>query len=222
MTAPRVEAFGDSGVLVTLGDRIELAASARAAALAEAIAAATAGKPGWGRPINAYASVLISIDPLEPGVEAALDVVRTVVATASGSASAAGGQRPVLELPTRYGGPDGPDLETVAELHGLRPADVIELHAGMLYTVHFLGFAPGFAYLGELPSEIATPRLATPRTHVPAGSVAIADRQTAVYPFASPGGWRLLGRTTVDLWDVTADPPARLRARDRVRFVPIR
>ena len=127
---------------------------------------------------------------------------------------------PLHELPVRYGGDDGPDLESVAEEVGHSPADVVELHAATTYEVLFLGFAPGFAYLGELEPPLVVPRLATPRPRVPAGSVAIAGPMTAVYPHASAGGWRLLGRTDALLFDPGATPPARLRPGDRVRFVP--
>jgi KipI family sensor histidine kinase inhibitor len=97
----------------------------------------------------------------------------------------------------------------------------VDLHAGTVYRVLFLGFTPGFAYLGDLPERLGLPRLATPRTRVPAGSVAIAGRQTAVYPFSTPGGWRLIGRTDLDIWDATRDRPAALLPGMRVRFVPI-
>ena len=105
---------------------------------------------------------------------------------------------------------------------GLRPADVVELHAGTTYEVLFLGFAPGFAYRGEVHARLVVPRLATPRVRVPAGSVAIAGPMTAVYPQASPGGWRILGLTEAVMFDPRAAPPARLRPGDRVRFVPER
>ena len=224
MIRPIIEPFGDSGVLVTLGDRIDVELSGQAAALAEVIHEANRDRPGWRRPVPAYASVLVPVDPVDPGVEAAIERIRPVVDAIARDQARRPEPDPsiVIELPTVYGGPHGPDLATVAELHGLRPTDVVELHAGTLYTVHFLGFAPGFAYLGEVPETIATPRLATPRTRVPAGSVGIADRQSAVYPFTSPGGWRLIGRTAMSLWVVTRDPPALLRPGDRVRFIPVR
>jgi KipI family sensor histidine kinase inhibitor len=127
----------------------------------------------------------------------------------------------VIELPTRYGGADGPDLDEVAALHGLSARAVIEFHAGTVYRVAFVGFLPGFAYLGSLPHSLATPRRATPRERVPAGSVGIADRQTGVYPFASPGGWQLIGRTATTVWDPRRDPPALLEPGRRIRFVPL-
>jgi KipI family sensor histidine kinase inhibitor len=110
----------------------------------------------------------------------------------------------------------------VAAETGLTPRDVVDLHAGTTYEVLFLGFAPGFAYLGELPEALRLPRLATPRPRVPAGSVAIAGAMTAVYPHPSPGGWRLLGRTDAAVFDAASSAAARLRPGDRVRFVPVR
>lgn len=123
-----------------------------------------------------------------------------------------------VELPTVY---DGPDLTDVGRLTGLGADEVVRRHAAAEYVVSFIGFAPGFAYLGPLDSALQVPRLATPRTRVPAGSVAVAEDSTAVYPTASPGGWRLLGRTAVVLFDASADPPALLTAGVRVRFVPV-
>jgi KipI family sensor histidine kinase inhibitor len=126
-----------------------------------------------------------------------------------------------VEIPTFYGGTYGPDIEFVAAHSGLSVDDVIARHSEMTYTVYMLGFAPGFAYLGGLPEELVAPRLPTPRQAVPAGSVGIAGAQTGVYPIETPGGWRLIGRTLIALFDPTADPPALLRPGDRVRFAPI-
>lgn len=126
---------------------------------------------------------------------------------------------PLVELPVRY---DGPDLAAVARSWGMTTAEAAATHAGGRYVVAFCGFAPGFAYLSGLPEELAVPRLATPRTRVPAGSVAVADTWCSVYPMASPGGWRLLGRTDATLWDPHAEQPATLAPGTRVRFVAIR
>jgi inhibitor of KinA len=126
-----------------------------------------------------------------------------------------------VEIPVCYGGEFGPDLEGVAALHGLTPDQVIELHAATSYLVYFLGFVPGFAYLGELPEALVTPRLATPRKRVPAGSVGIAGSQTGVYPFETPGGWRLLGRTPMAMFRTDRDGLSLLSIGDRVRFRPI-
>ena len=126
-----------------------------------------------------------------------------------------------VEIPVCYGGEYGPDLEEVASLHKITPEQVIKLHSSASYLVYFLGFVPGFAYLGELPEELVMPRLATPRKKVPAGSVGIAGNQTGVYPFETPGGWRLLGRTPVSMFRTDRDGLSLLSIGDRVRFVPI-
>ena len=126
-----------------------------------------------------------------------------------------------LEIPVCYGGEFGPDLDDVAALHEMTPAEVVELHSSVTYAVYFLGFVPGYPYLGELPTALATPRLATPRRHVPAGSVAIGGNQTGVYPFATPGGWRLIGRTPVAMFRPDRASMSLLSIGDRVRFVPI-
>ncbi|HYL64272.1 MAG TPA: 5-oxoprolinase subunit PxpB [Candidatus Methylomirabilis sp.] len=126
-----------------------------------------------------------------------------------------------VEIPVCYGGEYGPDLNDVAELHGLTAERVVELHSGAEYIVYFLGFVPGFAYLGELPQELVTPRLAAPRKSVPAGSVGIAKDHTGVYPVSTPGGWRLLGRTPVSMFQPERKEMSRLAIGDRVRFVPI-
>jgi len=127
----------------------------------------------------------------------------------------------VVEIPVCYGGEFGPDLKDVAGLHGMTPDAAIELHASQTYLVYFLGFAPGFAYLGELPDTLVTPRLPTPRRSVPAGSVGIAGRQTGVYPISTPGGWRLLGRTPATMFRPDRPEMSLLAIGDRVRFVPI-
>ncbi len=126
-----------------------------------------------------------------------------------------------VEIPVCYGGDFGPDLRDVAELHGLTIDRAIELHAATSYIVYFLGFAPGFAYLGEVPEELATPRLPSPRRSVPVGSVGIAGRQTGVYPIATPGGWRLLGRTPAKMFQPDRAEMSLLAIGDHVRFVPI-
>lgn len=122
----------------------------------------------------------------------------------------------VVEVPTRY---DGPDLEEVARLWQMTTAEVVATHTALEHEVAFCGFAPGFAYCAGLPEHLAVPRRHDPRPRVPAGSVAVADRWTGVYPTASPGGWQLLGRTDLGLWDVACDQPATLAPGTRVRFV---
>lgn len=126
-----------------------------------------------------------------------------------------------VRVPVRYGGQDGPDLEAAAAVCGLDPASYVQRHCASRYTVAMLGFAPGFAYLLGLDPALAAPRLATPRRQVPAGSVGIAGEQTGIYPQASPGGWRLIGRTELTLFDPARDPPSLLQPGDRVRFVAL-
>lgn len=127
----------------------------------------------------------------------------------------------IVEIPVVYGGEEGPDLQVVAEMNELTEQEVIEIHTSRTYFVHMLGFAPGFPYLGGLDERIAAPRKATPRARIEAGSVGIAGNQTGVYPFASPGGWQIIGRTDVQLFNPEMDPPTLLQAGDRVQFVAV-
>lgn len=222
---PRIAALGDAAVLVELGSSVDLETNRRVRSVARRIVAGTGGLPGWGAPVPGACSVLVPVDPIDPGVRAAVTRLASLVtADAAGSDEPAeppvAEDGPVLEIPTRYGGPDGPDLAAVAELTRLSNSAVVERHAGATYTTLFLGFVPGFGYLGPLPPELVVPRRPVPRTHVPAGSVAIAGAQTAIYPIESPGGWWLIGRTDAVLWDPRRNPPALLRAGARVRFVP--
>jgi KipI family sensor histidine kinase inhibitor len=175
--------------------------------------------PGVLDAIPARASLLLLYDPLGTTPE-------EVRACLSGLASAADAAEPdgeprLLEVPVLYGGEAGADLARIAEAAGLSEREVVELHSGAEYTVDFLGFMPGFPYLSGLPERLHTPRLETPRTLVPQGSVAIAEHQTAIYPVASPGGWNLIGRTPYRCFDPRKHPPALFEPGDRVRFVPI-
>jgi KipI family sensor histidine kinase inhibitor len=222
-----IVAFGDAAVLIQLGGEGGVAAAARAQAVASLIRSLATEQPGWGAVVPAAASVLVHVDPVTPGVEAAISAIRE--ALEAGLADHEAGLPdheagpavgPAIEIPVRYGGGEGPDLDEVADLTGLSAESVIEAHASMEYRVLFLGFAPGFAYLGPLPPSIVVPRRASPRVRVPSGSVAVAGPNTAVYPVDSPGGWRILGRTSVGLWDPRRDPPALLEPGAVVRFVP--
>jgi inhibitor of KinA len=127
----------------------------------------------------------------------------------------------LVEIPVCYGGEFGPDLAEVCAMRGLTVAQAVELHASVEYLVYFLGFVPGFAYLGELPEALVTPRMAVPRRRVAAGSVGIAGNQTGVYPFATPGGWRLIGRTPVAMFRADRDGLSFLSIGDRVQFTPV-
>jgi KipI family sensor histidine kinase inhibitor len=222
----RFSPFGEAALLVTLGDRIDIDLNRRAHLLATAVGRLRGADPRLGRPVTGYASVLVPFDPLELDAAAAQAIVAPSVEAAMRADleadSSARGRARTVTIAVRYGGADGPDLDEVAALHDLRPADVVALHTGATYRVFMLGFAPGFGYLGPLPAELVTPRRATPRERVPAGSVAIAGEQTAIYPFATPGGWRLIGRTEQRMWDLGRRSPALLRPGDTVRFEPAR
>ncbi len=126
----------------------------------------------------------------------------------------------LVEIPVVYGGEAGPDLAEVAERAGMTPKQVVELHSATDYVVYFIGFQPGFPYLGGLDERLHTPRRAEPRVVVPAGSVGIGGSQTGIYPLAAPGGWQLIGHTPLSLFDPDAQPPTLLRPGDSVRFVP--
>jgi KipI family sensor histidine kinase inhibitor len=217
---PRIVPFGDCALMIIIGDEIDAELNEQAHRLAAAIRRLASADSRFGEPVPAYATVLVPTDPHAPAAEL-MAVLEEVIHEAAGRREPAPPPRR-HELPTRYGGDNGPDLEELAALHDLRPADVIDLHASVDYRVYLLGFAPGFAYLGRVPEAIATPRRGTPRSHVPAGSVAIGRDQTGVYPFVTPAGWNIIGRTDTTLWDPAADPPALLAPGDNVRFVPIR
>jgi inhibitor of KinA len=166
----------------------------------------------------AYCSLLIKFDAMLLRHEDLEEIVRGYIDRME---KAALPEPRLVEIPVCYGGEFGPDLEEVARLHRITTARAIELHAATHYLVYFLGFAPGFAYLGELPEALVTPRLTMPRRSVPAGSVGIAGSQTGVYPIATPGGWRLLGRTPVEMFRPERAEMSLLSIGNRVRFVPI-
>jgi KipI family sensor histidine kinase inhibitor len=158
--------------------------------------------------------VVVRFDPLQlDPAEAERQTARLLQSIAAPTSPAGN----AVEVPTRY---DGPDLQDTAARSGISVEELVALHSRREYRAFFLGFLPGFAYCGLLDPRIVAPRLERPRERVPAGSVAIADGQTAIYPLESPGGWRLIGRTDLALFDVAKDPPALIRPGDRVRFVP--
>jgi inhibitor of KinA len=166
----------------------------------------------------AYCSVLVKFDPLRYGHEDIETILRGYLGRVEGVILPEPRQ---VEIPVCYGGEFGPDLLDVSATRGMKPEQVIKLHSSITYVVYFLGFVPGFAYLGELPEALVTPRLATPRRAVPPGSVGIAAHQTGVYPFATPGGWRLLGRTPLSIFRPDRSELSLLAIGDHVRFTPI-
>ncbi len=166
----------------------------------------------------AYHSVLIVFDPLAQDHQTLEQRLTQYIARLD---SISLPDPRTVEIPVHYGGEHGPDLEDLAALHNLTPQQVIELHSTASYLVYFVGFVPGFAYLGGLPSELATPRLQSPRKRVPKGSVAIGGAHTGVYPFETPGGWRIIGRTPLEIFDPDSNELSRLRIGDQVRFAAI-
>jgi inhibitor of KinA len=208
----RVVDSSDRSLLLVFDDRISPAARGSVLRLTPLLQSV----PGVTNVHPAYASILIDFDPLAVRHS---DVAGAAARLFVQAAAASLPEPRTVEIPVSYGGEFGPDLEAVAALTGHTPDEVVALHSSAAYLVYFLGFSPGFPYLGGMPESIATPRLDTPRRRVPAGSVAIGGRQTGVYPMSSPGGWRIIGRTPLLLFDPRADPPALLRMGDRVRFV---
>ncbi len=206
-------AASDQAILVYLGEEIGLPAHERVLKLLRLL---QKDPPDWLRNLQpAYTSLMVTFDPgkIDHGN------VEVVLRQFEQRANTTRRPKPhTVEIPVCYGEEFGPDLEDVANLHALQPREVVTLHTSRSYHAYFLGFAPGFAYLGQLPKEIATPRLEIPRKNVPPGSVGIAGRQTAVYPYATPGGWRLIGRTPVSMFRADRQPMAAISIGDKVDF----
>lgn len=165
-----------------------------------------------------YNSILIQYDCLQIDHFQARALLHQLLGQPQQSSSLAG---KLVELPVYYSEQSGPDLSALAQRAGLSVQDIIDIHQGQEYRVYAIGFAPGFAYLGEVDARIAAPRLATPRKKVPKGAVAIADRQTAVYPAMSPGGWNLVGLCPTPMFNPLSEPHMPVQVGDRVRFVAI-
>lgn len=212
---PTIASLGESALLVTLGDRVDREIAARVHGATLALRAAAI--PGVEEIVPAYASLAVYFDRARVTRTSLERIVTSIVADAIREPAAFGAGR-LVEIPTRY---DGEDLDAVARATGLDAVDVVTRHAARTYTVYALGFAPGFAYLGDLDPALVLPRRATPRTRVPAGSVAIAGAQTAVYPASTPGGWHLIGTTSLVMFDARRDPVTLLEVGDEVRFVPV-
>ena len=206
---------GDQAVVVEFGSVIDPDINALVHRTAAAIDASAID--GVLEMVPTYRSLLVYYDPLEVSLP---DLQGQISGLALGDDESRDEFR-IVEIPTLYGSEHGPDLEFVAENAGMSESEVIALHSGTDYLVYTMGFSPGFPYLGGLDAKLHTPRLPSPRTLIPAGSVGIAETQTGVYPVASPGGWRLIGRSPLRLFDPFASPPTVISAGDRVRFVPL-
>jgi inhibitor of KinA len=206
----RVHPLGDSALLAELGTRLDTALNTRAIALA----AALKKRRDVRQAVPAHGTVTVQFDPDQITLDALAAAIRRLAT-----------KRPPVEEPGRlhripvvY---DGPDLQATAEQLGLSTEKLIELHGKPIYRVFVVGFVPGWAYMGPLPEELMIPRRSVPRTLVPAGSVAIAGQETGIYPLDSPGGWHLIGRTSIRLFLPDSDPPSLFRAGDRVKFFPV-
>ena len=224
-TAPvRLYPLGDAAVVLDFGGGISAATHAAIAAFGAQLARQPCA--GLREVVPAFTTLTVYYDPWqasENGRYASYERVaaqlRALLAVAGATAAAPATE--VVEIPVCYGGQFGPDLDLVAAHTGLTPAEVVARHTAPEYLVHMIGFAPGFPYLGGLDARLATPRRAQPRPLVPAGAVGIAGPQTGIYPLPTPGGWQLIGRTPLVLFNPRWESPSRLRAGQRLRFVAI-
>ncbi len=212
----RIQSAGDAALVVELPEVIDPEVNEWCVALAEGLAAhlGTIARDV----VIGYCSVTVFFDPLAVDVKWLEAEIAECAASVDVSNAAVGA---TVEVPVYYGGSAGPDLADVARFAGCSEAEVIALHAEREYRVYMVGFVPGFAYMAEVDSRIAAPRRASPRTAVPAGSVAIAGGQTGVYPSVTPGGWNIIGRTPIKPFDPNRSEPFLFKSGDRVRFRPL-
>jgi inhibitor of KinA len=209
--------FGDSALLVEFGNTINLEINRKVIALNEAIMKAEIREVE--ELVPTYRSLLVRYDPLKITYEQLVFCIKDIEKTLDRVSVKIASKK--ITIPVVYGGEYGSDLDYVAKCHGLSEEQVVKLHSEKEYTVYMIGFVAGFPYLGEVSDEIATPRLETPRLKVPTGSVGIAEKQTGIYPCEAPGGWRIIGRTPIKLFNPLRQPPALLKPSDKVRFKPI-
>lgn len=211
---PKIAPLGDSSVIVQFGSGIDISVNRRVHALASLLDISPF--EGMIETVPAYATLLVQYDPLAVSFRQVRDALYGKLSQVDETIS----RNPrYVEIPVRYGGEYGVDLESVARHLHLKVGDVIRLHSEKIYTVYMMGFTPGFPYMGKLADALVMPRFETPRTHVPGGTVAIAGAQTGIYPIASPGGWQLIGWTPLPLFDPHADAPFLFSPGDEVKFV---
>ncbi len=211
---PRIVALGDSSILIQLGEEIDPAINQRVHALANLIANSAIN--GVIETVPAYATLLVHYDSLILSFTQIKNLLREKLAQIQEDES----RKPrLVEVPVRYGGALGPDLEAVAAHLGLSVEDVIRIHSEKIYTIYMMGFTPGYPYMGKLDDALVMPRLETPRTRVPAGTIAIAGSQTGIYSIESPGGWNLIGWTPLKLFDPNSDTPFLFAPGDEVKFI---
>jgi inhibitor of KinA len=208
--------MGDRALLVELGDEIRAPINQKVRALF--IRLRDRGFKGIKELVPGYRSLMVVYDPLVLSVPFLKSYIGQLCKTLDDF------QVPdprTIEIPVAYGGEYGPDLQWVADYHKMTPEEVVRLHIQPIYRVYMIGFMPGFPYMGEVVDALVTPRRKTPRTQVARGSVGIAQRQTGIYSVASPGGWQIIGRTPVHLFDPHRQPPCLLEMGDRVKFFAI-
>lgn len=214
--SPKFLNAGDAALVVEFGDTIDPQTNREVHNLASRLDKMEI--PGLVEMVPTYRSLLVSFDPMVASFE---NIKQSIENADDQSDDSAASESRVVKIPTLYAGEYGLDIEFVAQNAGLSIDDVVSIHSGTDYLVYMMGFAPGFPYLGGLDERLATPRLESPRVEIPAGSVGIAEGQTGIYPIASPGGWRLIGRTPLLLFDPNTEPPTVINAGDYVRFVPM-
>ncbi len=212
----RIRISGDRAILAEYGDAIDERVNEKVRTVTELLRQSSV--EGIDLILPAYRSIGICFDPL---VISVADIEKLLVNLESGLDSATIPEARTVEIPVCYGGEYGPDIDFVAEHNGIDPEEVIRLHSAAPYRIFTIGFAPGFFYLGGLEPRLHTPRMKTPRAMVPAGSVGIAETQTGAYPIDSPGGWRIIGRTPLRLFDASRPEPFFYQAGDSIRFIPI-
>jgi inhibitor of KinA len=213
---PHILLCGDAGISVEFGDEIDPGINRRVQQLFQRLKLRQV--PGILGLNPTYRSLFVQYDPWLCSFENLLVTVEGCLESAEETAD---GPAKVIEVPVCYGGEYGPDLEEVASFHEMSPEEVASLHCTSLYYVYMIGFTPGFAYLGGLDERLYTPRKKTPRQLVLAGSVGIADRQTGIYPIDSPGGWQLIGKTPIKIFDIRKADPVTIHAGNCLKFKPI-
>jgi len=216
MVYPQIQITGDTSVAILFGDEISEEINTQIRAFDEALNDDQID--GIYETVPTYCSLTIHYAPEKIRYQELHDKLQAMLAV---SHKAQKMNTIIMEIPVHYGGEYGPDLDYVAEYNHLTPEEVIRIHTSAEYLIYMLGFTPGFSYMGGMDDRIATPRLKTPRVLIPAGSVGIAGKQTGIYPIDSPGGWQLIGRTPVRLYDAERDTPILLDAGLHVKFVPV-
>lgn len=207
---------GDKALVIEFGDKIEEQVNSKIRSLT--LAMEREGIIGIIETVPTYRSLMVIYEPMVIELDELIDKVKSIQAKMDEMKLP---EAKVIEIPTLYGGEYGLDIEFVAEHNKISIGEVIKIHTSKEYLIYMIGFTPGFPYLGGMNDKIATPRLQTPRTKIPVGSVGIAGTQTGIYPIESPGGWQLIGRTPVKLYDPYRKEPVLLNAGDYIKFVQI-